>query len=198
MTLKDAPPPHDIWNGQQLWVGRPATVSNNGGSVVPIPGFGTFTAAQLQCEPLCRDWSTVGEIHAFHEGVIPGTLYNVEVVDCTCDLSDKGNYSPALAIKTPKWGDVLEDTSIVPPGPPNGVNTITDTLGVILAFGSTSNAPRKARADLEPNCVDVVINITDALQCLNGFNGLPYSASFPPKVDNLCDSPCGNPLPPPE
>ena len=81
----------------------------------------------------------------------------------------------------------------MPPGPPDGVVSISDVFGVILAFQSAPGAPRKARADLEPNCSDILINITDALQALNGFNGLMYQ--FLPKTPDLCLSPCVNPLP---
>ncbi|MCH8851791.1 MAG: BPTI/Kunitz domain-containing protein [Planctomycetes bacterium] len=198
VTLKGLAPPHDIWDGTQLFVGRPGLVSNAGALIVPDPdgNSANFTAAQLQCQPLCRDdWSTLGEVHVFHQGIVPTSLYHVDVVDCTCNTTDKTNYSPALSLSTSVFGDTLENLAIVPPGPPDNLRNVDDVLGVILSFSSALSAPRKPRSDIEPNCLDLLVNITDALITLKGFSGGDYAEPFPPTVTDLCQSPCPNPVP---
>ena len=65
--------------------------------------------------------------------------------------------------------------------------------GILGRFISDPDSIRKSRADLEPACLDLVINITDVLFALAGFQGSPYP--FEPGVLDPCDSTCGNPLP---
>ena len=50
-----------------------------------------------------------------------------------------------------------------------------------------------SRADLEPGCLDLKINVTDVLSSLAGFVGLPYS--FIATAADPCNSTCTNPLP---
>ncbi len=70
-----------------------------------------------------------------------------------------------------------------------------DALAIVGEFASEPGSISKARADLEgPNgCLDMVINITDVLLSVNGFQGLSYG--FSPQVADPCDSPCVNQLP---
>ena len=60
-------------------------------------------------------------------------------------------------------------------------------------FVSDPASIRKARADLEPACLDLVINISDVLFALAGFQGLSYP--FAPTASDPCDSKCVSPLP---
>ena len=193
VTLSSLWFPYVEWEGAELWVGPPALVSENGSSVEPLPNFPNFNAAVLQCDIYCTDWSTFDEIHIFHEGIIPGSAYDVQLVDCSCNLTEESSYSPPLSLTTSDFGDIVEDLSIDPPGPPDGEENIVDALSVVLAFQSSPGAPRKARADIESNCLDLKINITDVVHALLGFSGVSYQ--FLPKADDPCDSPCTNPLP---
>ena len=52
---------------------------------------------------------------------------------------------------------------------------MNDIFGSITAFQSASSAPRKARGDVEPHVPDRIMNMTDSLQLVNAFQGLPYS-----------------------
>ena len=87
----------------------------------------------------------------------------------------------------------LADFTTSPPGPPDGVVQVVDLVGVIGSFGSVPSSIRKARADFEPSCVDLIINITDVLNAALGFMGLPYQ--FLPSADDPCDSTCVSPFP---
>ena len=194
VTYTNHDPDHDIWNGRQLWVTEPKLVSENGASVAPIPGFDNSAWASLECTttPYCRtDWSSLGDIHVFHEGIRPGSEYDIQIVDCDCTL-DENAFSPSLPLPTARYGDVVRDCSKIPCSPPEGAVNIIDVNQIIACFTSDPDAPRKARCEMEPNCPDLVINITDALHGINGFNGLSYP--FPPKAADACDSPCVSPL----
>lgn len=109
------------------------------------------------------------------------------------DTADETSYSEPLAMTTALWGDTVADLSTEPPGPPNGEVSILDVLGVIGAFTSADGAIVKARADLEPGCLDLRLNITDVLAGVTGFQGLDYS--FDPTAEDPCDSTCISPIP---
>lgn len=70
---------------------------------------------------------------------------------------------------------------------------MVDALGVLGAFATAPGAIIKARADLEPGCLDLTINVTDVLSSLSGFAGLDYS--FKPTAADPCDSTCATVLP---
>ena len=193
VTLVDLPPPFDLWNGKQMWVGKPSQVSESGASVPPVGGSDNFTAAMLQCEPLFLDWSEQGTIHAFHEAVVPGGSYVLHVIDNTCATDVESNYSIPLGMATAIWGDTIKDLSTNPPGAPNANVGIIDALAVIGRFGSIDGSITKARADLEAGCLDLLINITDVLSAVTGFQGLPYP--FERTAEDPCKSTCVNPLP---
>jgi len=82
---------------------------------------------------------------------------------------------------------------VIPCTPPEGVVNIIDVLGILGRFISDPDSILKARADLEPACVDLVINIADVLFALSGFQGLSYP--FEPSALDPCNSTCFGPLP---
>ncbi|MCH7592552.1 MAG: hypothetical protein IH989_07230, partial [Planctomycetes bacterium] len=51
VTFDSLPPPYDLWNGAELWVGPTSQVTEAGANVVPTKGFPNFTAARLRCTP---------------------------------------------------------------------------------------------------------------------------------------------------
>ncbi len=178
-----------------MWVSGSAEVSENGSAVAPIPGFPNFHAATLQCSgPVYTDWAALGTVHVFHEGIVPEGLYAIRAIDMTCaDLADLTNYSDPLELATAKFGDTIEHCSTIPCLPPEGVVNIIDVTAIIGAFISDGGAIIKARAEMEPGCPDLVINISDAVLALTGFQGL--SPPFAPTAAHPCDSECPNPLP---
>ena len=178
-----------------MWAGEPRTVCENAGQATPpVGGCGpapglpspTFWAAPLQCDPYFTDWSVYGTVHICDEGIVPGGLYEIQVIDASCEPSEKAGYSEPLAVKTSKWGDLIKDCTTTPCGPPDGiVNITTDVTAVLDKFKNLPGAPAKSRGDLEPSEPDLRINITDVTACLNAFKGFSYPFSGPP-VDDPC------------
>lgn len=195
VTFVDLPSPFHTWNGAELWVGPTSEVSQNGASVDPLPGFANFNAATLQCDSFYADWSAVGVVHIFHEGIVPLGSYRIQVIEDSeaCDAANEAHFSAPLDLVAAKWGDTITDLSTEPPGPPDGINNITDIFAVIGRFSSADGSIVKPRADLEPGCLDLLINITDVLSGIVGFQGLGYP--FEPTAADPCDSTCANPLP---
>ena len=193
VTFAALPPPFDVWNGFGLWVGPVSQVSENGAIVEPLPSFPNFNAATLQRDPFFFDWGVWDVVHVFHEGILPHGIYLIQVIDESCDVELEASYSASLQLVPARWGDTIEDLSGDPPGPPDGVVNITDTLAVLGRFGSQPGSITKARADLEPGCLDLLISITDALRAISGFQGLDYP--FEPSAPDPRDSTCVSPLP---
>lgn len=170
----DMPAPFDLNNGKSMWVGSVQQISENGGSLNPIPGFDEFSLATLQCSPLHRDWTDIQTLHVHHEFIVPGGLYAIQAVDEGCDLGDEGTYSAELAIETSRWGDVTAGCEASFCTAPDGSVNINDALSIVEKFVGAAGAPIKARADLEPSVADQTINVSDILASLSGFVGLPY------------------------
>ena len=108
-------------------------------------------------------------------------------------MAVESSYSAALSLSTAGWGDTLGEISTIPAGPPNGSADTVDALAVLGRFISANGSISKARADLEPGCPDLVINITDVLSAVSGFQGLDYP--FAPTALAPCDSTCKSPRP---
>lgn len=179
VTLIDLPASYDQFNGQMMWVGEPQEVSENGSAVEPVPDFGSFMAARLVCAPFYARWNDVGTVHVYHELVIPGAVFAVQVLNAGCDRSVVENFSAPLELETALWGDTLEHCGTIPCLPPDGVVSILDVTAILGRFASDPNSISKARADLEPATLDLRINITDALAALSAFSGLEYSFAPP-------------------
>ena len=162
-------------------------------SVPPVAGVANFNAATLQCTPHYADWNALVTVHVFHEGIVPSGTYRVDAIDQICDPGDPASFSATIGHTTPRWGDTLLDLSADPPAPPEGTVNLVDALGVLEGFSSVPGAIIKARADLEPACVDFRINISDVLASLAGFAGVRYP--FAPTAADPCDSTCPNLLP---
>jgi hypothetical protein len=184
VTFTDLPPPHDALSGTAMWVGRPHEVSELGGTVDPseAPEADAFMAAKLRCTPWYADWGASGTVHVYHEGIVPGALYDIQLIDGQCPLGVDASYSDPLELATSRWGDIVENCATTPCGPPDGrVNVTTDVVAIINKFGNLEGAPIKARVDLEPATPDHLINISDAVQAINAFRGEPYP--FPPSEE---------------
>ena len=126
------------------------------------------------------DWGSLNDvIHVGDQSVIPGAVYEVRALDCECDLTEPVGASDPFAIETSAWGDTIQTCEECPCGPSDGDVTIVDCKAVIDRFVNAPCAPIKARVDLEPAMPDRQINITDALACLQGFQGVPYDLSVP-------------------
>ena len=189
VTFVDLPAPYQGWNGSQLWVAPPVATSENSGLVDPIPGFGEFQRASLQCDSTGAflDWGALGTVHIYHEGILPGGIYDVEVVDASCDPAAPASYSSPLTIVNARWGDVV--------GPfdagsgswrtvDNSIDVASDVVSLLDKFSNAPTAPSKTLADLEPKQLDFKINITDVTVVLGAFSGTAYP--FTPSGPSPC------------
>ena len=78
------------------------------------------------------------------------------------------------------WGDVVENCSILPCAPPDGVvNITTDVTAILDKFRNLERSPSKARSDLEPLLLDQLINISDVTFSLDAFRGDEYPFAIP-------------------
>ena len=177
MTFTELPAPFDVRNGEQMWVGRPTSVSENSGVVSPgdAPASPTFWAVTLQCEPFFTDWTRFDTIHVFHERIIPGGLYSLQTINDNCGGIPEAVVSAPLEVATARWGDIVESCVTTPcTGPDGSVDIVTDIVALIDKFSNRPGAPIKSRADLEPAVPDQLINISDITRALDGFKDLPY------------------------
>jgi formylglycine-generating enzyme required for sulfatase activity len=197
VTFVGLPVPYDTWNGVQLWVQQPYICCEGAGvSCTPycpthvggLPRI-DFWAATLQCEPWWGDWTYYGAwpIHTYHEGIVPGAVYDIQVVEEGCDLADESSYSDPYRASTSRWGDVAGDCTTVPCSVPNDIAGIIDVTTVLDKFKNLPGNVIKARVDLEGSAAgdhrvpDRAINITDVTYCLGAFLGDSYPAlGFPP------------------
>ena len=180
VTFVDLPPPHDVLNGTSMWVGASRQVSELGGLSDATPP--TFTTASLQCDPVYDDWGAIGTVHVYHQAIVPGGVYEIQAIPSTCEATNEANYSPALALGSGRWGDVVGpfDTGLGTWTDADGsVDVATDVVAVLDKFGSLPGSPTKARADLEPATPDQKINITDVTVILDAFGGAGYPFAPP-------------------
>ena len=66
-----------------------------------------------------------GVIHIIDPGIVPSkgiqtAVYDVQVIDETCSLANDSDYSAALVVAQPNWGDIGDGTAC-PMAPPEGV-----------------------------------------------------------------------------
>ena len=172
VTFLDLLGPYAIWNGTQMWVQEPEDVCENSGIARPPCDSGpTVKAATLGSGPFFMDWSTVGMVAVFHEGIIPDATYDVQVIDQTCGIGDDTAFSGSLIMDTPLWGDCCGPQG----APPDlSVDITLDVTQILDKFKNLEGAISILRADLEPKDVDFVINISDVTFDLNAFSGSAY------------------------
>ncbi len=188
-------------NGQVMWVGPPQSVceaSGKGPEEGCIEGYPSFTAAQLGCAQHCRDWSTLGTIHAYGRAIIPGSHYKVEVVPC-CGEGNPARVSFPLDIFTTRYGDITNNAPLrpcplfdcwpapslsEPPAPANPVGVTTDVVARLGKFANRTGSPIKARADMqgttEHPVLDLKVNIDDVTRALDAFRGGQYPFTVEP------------------
>jgi hypothetical protein len=116
-----------------------------------------------------------GAIHLLDQGFGPSknanqqSIYSVQVIESVCTISSEDNYSDALVVTNPLWGDIGNGTSC-PMAPPNGVaDLVPDVTRALSKFSNNFCAPKKTRADVGPDVLDMNVGIADVLHLLNAF-----------------------------
>ncbi|UCC29238.1 MAG: S8 family serine peptidase, partial [Phycisphaerales bacterium] len=186
VTLTNLPAPFSAFNGTRMWVGEPREVSENAGKIDHEPGWSDFMSANLQCTPYCMDWSTAGVLHVTDDDIIPSAVYDVQAIGCGCDFDNQADYSTPLTITTSRWGDLVRNCQTCPCGAPDGeVGIVTDVTAALDKFKNLRppdipcEAVIKARADVEPNFPDWLVNISDVTFVLDAFRGCTFSNAPP-------------------
>ena len=174
--------------GMSWWVGEPSVYCENGAHATPpcppvagIPSS-TFLSSNLQCEPHCMDFGSLGGVlHVGDSNIVPGSRYEVRAISCGDGAIDRTSCSESLPIATSVYADAILSCEECPCAPPDGEVNIIDCKAVVDRFVSASCAPITARVDLEPGVPDRQINIIDVLQCvIVGFpQGVFYDFSQP-------------------
>ncbi len=178
VTFSALPAPFDGANGESMWVGPPELFSEISGVVAAedAPGFPTFTAATLQCQPFFADWTQFEVVHIYHERILPGGVYALRATDDNCGGDPEANLSEALDVTMARWGDVVKDCTTNPCGAPDGIVSVAlDVVAILDKFRNSPQAPIKARCDIEPALPDHLIGIVDVTRALDAFSG----ATFP-------------------
>ncbi len=182
VSSQQFPGASDSW----WWVGTPTAYCESGGLTTPpcdsVPGVPSqqFFSSGLKCNSHCMDWGALsGLLHIGDINIVPDAEYEIQAVACGCDMTDEGSFSDPLPVLTSRHGDTLDDCAACPCGDPDGAINVIDCLGVIARFVNAPCAPLKTRVDLEPAVPDRQINTPDILECIAGFQGLPYSFSAP-------------------
>lgn len=170
--------PFTSFEGQARWVGAPTQYVESSSSGTP------FFAANLQCDPHYRDWSTVSLLHVTGSAIVPSSLYDVENVSSNClGIEDTCSaVSAAVQIGTRRWGDV--ETPFNPPSATVQPD-VSDISALVDKFRSAPGAPIKARALLagEPGnpfgeitsiVLSVDLGFSHISACVDAFRGVPY------------------------
>lgn len=188
VTFVDLPQPFEAFNGTTMWLSEPQPTCENSGqgretpidNCGPAPGLASrvFQTVQLTCDRALAyytDWSAVGKIHVFHNAVVSGGIYEVQLISELCTDPVEDQFSEPLTISTAVWGDVVRDVTGCPNGASNGtIDVLGDVVSLINKFSNLNCAPSKSRADLEPGSIDLKINFTDVLQSVRAFQGATY------------------------
>jgi formylglycine-generating enzyme required for sulfatase activity len=166
--------PFSSFEGQVRWVGPPISY------VESTSLAQTFYAAQLQCTPHYRDWSTVGLLHVSGSAIVPSSIYEVENVSSVCigtEATCEAASAP-LQIMTTRWGDVTEAYS---PPAITAQPDVADIAALVSKFRNAPGAPIKARALLAGDdafgnitSLDGDFGFTHIAACVEAFRGKPY------------------------
>ncbi len=193
--------PITIFEGQSVWIGPPASYYER------ISLGPSFWAAQTQCMPHYRDWTTVGLLHVTGAHIVPSSVYEVEQLSVVCRGSEESCtvISPRLEIHTARWGDV-ED----PYNPPSLTTqpNLEDVSALIGKFKCHLSCITKARALLagdnafgEISTATLTNNFgfSHIAACIDAFKGKAYPSMMgkcagPPFANSQCTGPA-NPQP---
>ena len=131
-----------------------------------------------------------GVIHIIDQGIVPSknvnqqAIYSMQVIESACAQDQEANFSDALAVTQPLWGDMGNGTDC-PMAPPNGAaDLVPDVTAALQKFSNALCAPKKTRADVGPDSLDMNVGIADVLQLLNAFSS--GSSVFPFAAGPAC------------
>jgi hypothetical protein len=174
--------PADPSSGQggcARWVGRPGTFLE----AQDFPLGASYQAARLQCSPFYTDWVAVtatNPITVVGAEIMPSSTYSVQAYGASC-LGNEGtctNVSAAVTMYTRRSSDVAAVYN--PPGTTTQPDAI-DVTEVLNKFTNKPMAPVKARAQVQPNLLELNgdINGLDIVAVVDGVKGFAYPYGGP-------------------
>ncbi len=174
------------WVDSTFWVGVPTAVSELSGKSDSTPP--TFQRSLAECElneetMFLPDWASRGTIHVTGPQIVPGATYEITVVDKSCNPTANESFPPesTVVLATGAWGDVVGQFRAADQtwtAPDSTVSVAFDVVAILDKFKNAPTAPKKARADIQPNPVDGKISIVDVTRALDAFSGAQFP--FPP------------------
>ena len=179
VTLNDLPEPFAACSGAVRWVGEPFLVTEASGSAGGSPEP-NFWMAWLRGEPHYEDWGAIDVLHVSGAAIVPGALYEIQVIHELCDTDEDNRYSAPYVVSTSAvWGDVVGNCGVTPCTPPNGIADFVDVAAMVDKFRNLPTAPVKARAELASDEPDLKIDFVDISHCVDAFRGNVYPFSGP-------------------
>lgn len=161
--------------GHVRWIGSPGNCTETESPPA------TFKCASLQCAPQYLDWpaATSGQtLHVNGAAIMPSSIYKVEAIAQTCDLSEPLSYSVPLTITTARWGDVAAPFQAPAPAALTQPN-IGDIAAIVDKFKAVPTAIILARADLNPGIPNNRVDISDVASCVDAFKNIQYLFAGP-------------------
>ena len=201
-------------DGRTSWIQSPFLVTEASDSDGPTPPP-SFPAAELGCEPHCRDWSEgscvdgscVGgllggqrwpctfddecrRVDVFDAGIIPEGTYEIRLVDDACSPGACRTFSDPLEVRMSEAGDVVGNDLTPPASAPQGIVNFNDIAAVVSKFKNEPDAIRKARADIVGNgpadpLPNRKVDFVDISCVVGAFSAEPCVPVGPP-VDDPC------------
>jgi len=151
-------------SGRQWWMGMP-----NSGGVAPLSNV-----------PVLLQAHGLGLVTITGCGISPNGIYDVQLIESTCDPADEASYSTPLPLPTSAlWGDAVGGTTGGIWQPPNGVANLEDVQALVQTFQGSPTAPPLTWSDLGDEVPNQVANLSDALLDVLAFQGAPYPFSAP-------------------
>lgn len=164
------------FEGQVRWVGPPRSFDENEYTDA------TFIASLLQCEPYYTDWSSVDLLNVTGAGIVPSSIYDVQVVAASCDGFEDicTAKSETLTIETARWGDLVAPFQ-EPGGPPGTASQpdVRDLAAVVTVLVLPVPSVPFVRAKLQGSRPDSatkinVLEITFVIDAVKSRN-YPYA-----------------------
>ena len=165
------PPDFSAFEGEYRW-GGPAVFSTQNDNDATL-----FAAAPLQCAPFYFDFASLGLFHVYGDAVVPSSTYDATVLDASCaGVEDTcTEISPALQLKTERWGDVAASFQSPSPATLSQPN-INDVSYIYDHISRLAASPNRARAQLQANTPDPTrtVNMADFWYADEAFKGFNY------------------------
>ena len=183
--------PFDDWMGATLgcepWFGDFYSMTRGGRCAAGTPNKGDNCEEDADCgrpTPQAGDCvQNAKALHVYHEGIIPGGVYWIEVTEAGCQQAGfpEGSFSPPLEMQQSIWGDLMGSCAPYPCTPPDGeVGIPTDVTATLDKFKNLEPplwhrpAVTKVRADHDWCTPNRRIDISDVTFCLDAFRGVWY------------------------